>query len=226
MTEPSRDADDESALDPAAMLDLVRRQQEEVARRFARQIPWILLAWGVAWSVGFGVLWLIDGAAPAIAVPWPVAAIAFAALNIAAIVVSAVVGSLAGRGIRSTPAARFTGAVYGVTGSVGFVAICVFAVGLVRNGMPPELQNIYFPVASALVVGFMYLMAAAIWRGVQMIVLGGWIILVALAAPFFGYPGHYLVFAIAGGGAFLISAALLALYTRTGGTTRTTRVGR
>jgi hypothetical protein len=206
--------DDEAPLEPAAMLQLVRQQQDEVARRLARQIPWILLAWGIAWTVGFGMLWLIDGAKPSFSVPWPIAATVFAALTVAAIVVSAVVGSLAGRGIRSGPGSAFTGTVFGVTGAVGFLAISVFAYGLIHNGMPDDLQNIYFPVASTLFVGFMYLMAAAIWRQVSVLVLGAWIILIALAAPFFGYPGHYLVFAIAGGGAFLLSAATLAFRTR------------
>lgn len=209
-------ANEELPLDPAEMLALARSQQDAVSRRLARQIPWILVAWGVAWTVGFGLLWLIDGARPAFSVPLPVAAGAFAALMVAAIVVSAVVGTLSGRGIRSTPAAAFTGIVYGVTGSVAFVAMYVFAAGLVHNGMPPELQSIYFPVASSLIVGIMYLIAAAIWHQVPMIYLGGWIILVALVCPFFGYPHHYLVLATAGGGAFFVSALLLAIYTRTG----------
>lgn len=210
MTTTPITSDDDTALDPAAALALIGRQQEVMGKQTARDIPWILLAWGVAWSVGFGMLWLIDGAKPGFSIPLPVAAITFAVLTIGAIVASAVIGARAGRGIRTSPAAAFTGTVYGITGSVGFFALFAFGTALVYNGMPADLQNIYYPVGSALLVGIMYLMAAAIWRTKSLIILGGWIILVALVAPFLGYPNHYLVFAIAGGGGFLISAATLA----------------
>jgi hypothetical protein len=60
----------------------------------------------------------------------------------------------------------------------------------------------------------MYILAGGIWRAIPAIVMGGWIVLVALVAPFFGYPAHYLVFAIAGGGVFLGGAIVVWLYTR------------
>ena len=196
------------------MLDLVRRQQDEVGRQLARRVPWILIAWGVAWVIGFGMLWLIDGGRPAFSVPWPVAAIVFAALTVAAIAVSAIMGTLGSRGIKSDPASAFTGTVFGISGTIGFIAIWIFALGLERNGMPAELQSIYFPVASALLIGFMYVMAAAIWHQVAVLVLGAWIIVVALVAPFLGYPAHYLLFAIAGGGGFLLGGVIMAIRMR------------
>ena len=72
--------------DAAAMLDLVRTQQERVTKQLAAEVPLILLAWGIAWFVGFGLLWLIDGARPAVAVPLPVAVIAFIVLMVGALV--------------------------------------------------------------------------------------------------------------------------------------------
>ena len=214
MTPSSAHHDDDAALDPAAMLALMEQQQDAVHRRLARYVPWILLAWGVAWGVGFTLLWLIDGAKPTVAVPVPVAAGIFGALMAAALVVSGVLGALSGRGIRTTSAAQFTGAVYGMTWTIGFVAIFVFGGALVYNGMDPDLSNIYYPTASTLFVGIMYIIAGAIWRAVPALVMGGWIVLVALIAPYFGYPHHYLFFSIAGGGVFLIGAAVVAFYTK------------
>ena len=51
----------------------------------------------------------------------------------------------------------------------------------------------------------MYVFAGAIWRDAAMVALGVWIVAVSVAAPFFGYPAHYLVLAIAGGGGFLVA---------------------
>jgi hypothetical protein len=212
-TEPSEPVDGEPG-DAAAMLELVRAQQDQVNRRMAAQVPPILLVWGIAWTVGFGLLWLIDGAKPALAVPLPVAVIAFIVLMAGALVATGILGGRSGRGIRSTADAAFTGTVYGATWTVGFVAIFVFGTALLRNGMPPELTNIYYPTASTLFVGIMYIIAGGIWRAWGAIGMGAWIVLVALVAPYFGYPTHYLVFAVAGGGVFLVGALVAWLWVR------------
>ncbi|MEJ3405126.1 hypothetical protein WDJ51_10310 [Rathayibacter sp. YIM 133350] len=199
-------ASDDEALDPAAALALLNDQQRDIARQLASLVPWILFAWGVAWTVGFGMLWLIDGARPAFSVPWPVAAVVFAALNLAALIATAILGVRSGRGIRTAPDAAFTGAVYGSTWTIGFVVIFAFGAALQVNGMDPSLSSIYYPTASAAFVGIMYILAGGIWHTWSMIVLGGWFALVAAVAPFFGYPANYLIFAVAGGGVFLLGA--------------------
>jgi len=205
---------DDAPLDPAAMLALVHNQQDGISRSMARQIPWILLAWGIAWVVGYGALWLIDGARPAFALPTPVASVIFATLLIAASVLSAIIGSRSGRGIRSSSSAAFTGTVFGVTAFAGFLSIWVFAAAMSANGMPESLEPLFFPTGMGIIIGIMYLMAGAIWHAVPSIVLGGLLLAVALIAPFFGYPHHYLFFAIAGGAVFLGGAVSVALYSR------------
>ena len=211
---------DDVALDPAAMLALVQREQLEMPRRIARQIPWILLAWGIAWVVGFGMLWLIDGAKPVFSVPLVVSAIVFVAVQGAAVAVSAIIGSRAQRGFRSSPAAAFTGTVYGITASAAFISMYIFAAGLAANGMDPALQSIYFPTAMGIVVAIMYLIAGAIWHAIPSIVMGAGILIVSLIAPFFGYPNHYLFFAIAGGAVFFAGAISVARYARGAGKAR------
>lgn len=214
---PTADSDSDRPLDPAVMLALLESQQLEVRRRLAAFVPWILGAWGVAWLVGFGLLWLIDGARPALHVPLPVAAVVFTVLIAGAIVVSAVLGARSGRGIRSAPDAQFTGTVFGVVGGGWFLSAGAFASALVVNGMPPELLNIFYPTMSGLIVGFMYALAGGIWRIPAAIALGAWVVVVALVAPFIGYPNHYLVFALAGGGMFLVAAVITALSPRVAG---------
>ncbi|MCP2637757.1 hypothetical protein K0817_014465 [Microbacterium sp. HD4P20] len=207
----------EQPADVAAMLDLIRSEQDRMSRRLAAGVPAILLAWGIAWFVGFLLLWLIDGARPVVAIPVAVAASAFALLMTGAIVVSAVMGARMGRGIRPAPGAAWTGTVYGLTWPVGFLAILALGRALIVNGMAPELSSIYYPTASTIFVGIMYVLAGAIWRNWQSIAMGGWFIVVAAIAPFFGYPTHYLVFAIAAGGVFLLGALVAWLWQRESG---------
>ena len=214
MTDPTTAHDEDSPLDPAGMLALVQNQQQDVQRRMARFVPWILLSWAVAWGGGFGMLWLIDGARPEISVPVEVAAPVFAVLMVIAGVASGVLGARSGRGIRTSKAAAFTGTVYGVTWSVGFVALFVLGSALSYNGMPQELLNIYYPAVSIIFVGIMYLLAGAIWHAVPAVAMGGCIVLIAAIGPFFGYPTHYLVYAIAGGAIFLAGTVVAAVYSR------------
>jgi hypothetical protein len=209
---PSSDVDD--PVDPAEMLRLLQTQQDRVARSMAAYVPAILLAWGIAWFVGFGMLWLIDGGKPGLSVPLPVAVIVFVVLQVAAIVASAILGARGQRGIRSTPEAGFTGTVFGIAWVVGFISLFVFGTALIVNGMPRELANIFYPTGSVLFVGIMYILAGGIWHARPPLWMGAWITLVALVAPYFGYPTHYLVFALAGGGGFLVSALVVWLWVR------------
>lgn len=192
------DAPDSDALDPADALRIVHDQQLDIETRVGGFVPTIMLAWGIAWLVGFGVVWLslaVD-LLPPVAASWT-----FGALIAAASGVSMWLAIRSGRGMRTEDA--FGGTVYGVTWSVGALAIAGFAAGLHYNGMTPELAAIFYPSAFVLFAGIMYLVAGALWRAVPSIVLGGIVIVVAVAAPFFGSPHNNLFFAIAGGGAFL-----------------------
>ncbi len=206
------DPDDDDALDPAAMLDLLEQQQRTVSRRMAGYVPAILGAWGIAWLVGFGLLWVIDGARPAFAVPLPVAVVGFIVLMVAALAVAAVLGALSGRGIRTTPAAAFTGVVYGLTWPVGLrrhlrarqrAGAQRDAAGARRTSTtppPPHVRRHHVHHRGRHLAGARRGRDGGVDRARRGV------------APFFGYPTHYLVFAIAGGGVFIVGAIVVALY--------------
>lgn len=190
-------------LPPEDMLALLNHQRRSIEGQMAAFVPVILLAWGIAWFVGFGALWLIDGARPVFSLPAPAAVATFVVLLAGAIAVSAVLGIRSGRGVRASRAETFQGVVYGLSWTIGSLAIFGFAQGLFFNGMDAALANIFFPVAFVLFAGVMYVLSAAMWHAVPMLILGIWIIVVGVAAPFFGYPAHYLVLSLGGGLAFL-----------------------
>jgi hypothetical protein len=207
---------EDSPLSPAEMLALLDDEQSSVQRKIARDVPWILFSWGAVYLLGYGALWLIDGLRPAFALPLPVSVAIFVVLLVGAIIVSAILGSRTGRGRKASSSAAFTGAVYGITGNAGFFAMYIFALALSANGMPEALKPIFFPTAIGIITAVMFLVAGAIWHAVPSVVMGGAILLVSLIAPFFGYPTHYLIFAIAGGAVFFGGAISLAMYTRGG----------
>ena len=137
----------EEPLDPAAMLKLMRVQQRSVTSRMGSFVSVITATWGIAWLTGFLLLWLIDGGKPTFALPLPVAAGGFAALIGIAIAISIVLGVRNTRGVRTSPTSAFTGAVYGYTWSVSMIALYIFGVGLIANGMPPSLAQHLLPLS-------------------------------------------------------------------------------
>lgn len=198
----------DDALSPAQMLALLNNQRRSVERQMASFVPALVTMWGFIWLFGFGALWMIDGLQPSFALPLPVAVVIFAGLIAFGAVASTVLAIRSGRGVRGDSKGAFVGIIYGLTWTLGSLAIFGFAQGLVANGMDRALANIFYPVAFVLFAGIMYVVAGAIWHEISMVVLGVWTVLVGVAAPFFGYPTHYLVLAVGGGAAYLLLGIL------------------
>lgn len=202
---------EDEPLDPAAALALVERQKNAVALLFTRPVIALLLVWGVAWFVGFLLLWsAADGGNPWFRVPPLAAGIAFAALIAVSIVISAIVGSRIGRGVRG--ASDFPVTVYGLSWSLFGLAIAALGVGLLLSGMPTVFPALYFPSAYAIMAGIMYLFGAALWNEKTQLWIGLLLLAIGSVAPFAGFPGNNLV--MAGGGLVFLVAAIV--YSRRG----------
>lgn len=181
-------------LSPSEAMRLVEREQRAHDARLAAPVPAILLTWGIAWPAIYLLLW-----AGGSAVPLPAAVTAAAGVLLVAVVLSAVLGARTGRGIRPTADAVFTGSVYGASWTLGILALAGIGWGLVINGMPTDLVLLYAAVAYAFLSGFQFVIAAAIWHAVPSLILGVWVVALAVAAAFLGVPAGLLLLAIGGG---------------------------
>jgi len=193
----------DEALDPAAMYALLQNQRLSARAQLGDFVPLISGAWGVAWLLGFGSLWLIDGV-EGFSLPVPLAVTVFVATLVAAGGLSAWLGFRTGRGMRGNTGAAFTGIVFGNLWWVGSAAIGILGAGLRAQGMTAELANFYYPCAYVLFAGIMYIVAGAIWHAVPSVVAGLWLVIVAAVASLFPYPQHYLFLALAAGIGFLV----------------------
>lgn len=204
-------SDDETPLDPAAMLALSTGQQQRVSSQFVRPVVSMLAAWGVAWLVGFLALWLaLEPKAP-FSAPIVIAGPLFGILIAGAIVLSIVIGSRMSRGLRGSSV--FSGAVYGWTWSIASFAVFLIGQALVNAGMPPELSMLYYPTLYGLVAGLLYLAGAALWNDKTQLFLGLWIIVVSVASSFAGTPTNLLFMALLGGGGFVVGATAVLIRT-------------
>ena len=193
--------------DPAALLALIAQQREATRRRTEPSLAVIATAWGGAWLIGYLVLYLTarsDGTPP----PWAFGV--FSAMLVLAIVVTAVHIGRRSRGITGESAT--VGAMYGWTWVIGFLVASLVFGGAVRAGASSEVMAVLTNGVSSLVVGLIYLAGGMLWREWRMFALGGWIAVIAGVASLTGTPALYLVMALAGGGGFLVAAAVDAWY--------------
>lgn len=204
------EVDDGPAPDPRTMQALME-DQGRVAVDAQTSFVWIMeVVWGVAWILGYTALWLIDGS-DAVRLPLPVAVGIFAGLIGAGVIVSIVLGIRGSAGLESTGEARWQGRVYGISWSVGMVSVYVLGIGLALNDAPSRLLSIFYASGFSFVAGMMLLSTAALFHSRASLLLGSILVVAALAAPFAGYPGNYLVMAVVGGGAYLVTGIVMAM---------------
>lgn len=202
--------DDDSALDAREMLALIDSQTSTVRRAFESQTLVYYYAWGVAWLVGYLVYWAgSPGTTSPIQLPYVPAVVAFGTLILAAAVLSAVVGIRTNRGIKGV--SDWVGTLYGLSWPVLGTAIAAVGVGLLRNGLTPELATMFFTSMYAIMVAALYLAGAMLWRSVDQLVIAIIFAVAAGVTPFFGHPGNLLGMGLIAGPALLVGGVIATL---------------
>ena len=202
----------ETTLDPAEQLRLVADQEARTRAALTPDERLLFGAWGVAWFVGFGAIWLAApgrAGGPLLPVPGWAVGLLFFLLLVCAGTVTAVHSARVGRGVRGASAR--TGAMYGWGWFLGFAMLPAIVLGAQRLGAPPDVVALLWPAVSALVVGLMYVGGAAAWDDPSQFVVGAWILVTTGIGCLLGLQALYLVMCLAGGGGFLVAAAWFAV---------------
>ena len=198
---------EDPALSPQESIALINAQRAAMRHRIDIDPTPIYAAWGLAWLLGWGSLYL--ALAPGIRLmPVWIAGVLTGLLHGAALVVSIVKGVRAGWGIHGP--SKDTGAMYGWSWTLGFAALTAVNIGLTRYGMPDDVVRLLWSGTSLVLVGVLFLAGGALWHDRVQYGVGLWILAAAAASVFAGVPGNYLVLALAGGGGFLLQAAFYA----------------
>lgn len=201
--------DEDSPLSAEESLALIERQQREMHRRLGVNVALFYGPWGVAYLLGFGAIFLTYPTAAAIRLP-AVAAVAMTAVLFAsAVVITAVTGARAGRGLRGPSQAA--GAMYGWSWALGFCALGVVNTGVTRLGLSDNAVTLLWSGSSLLLVGVLYLGGGALFQDRFQYGLGLWMLLSGAGSVFAGVPGNFAVVALAGGGGLLLAAGYFLL---------------
>ena len=201
-TTPGRPDDD--ALAAAASLRLIREQQERARAGTEPDSRLLCAVWGLAWLVGYGLLWFSAARRDDIPAAW--AFVGFGLCLVAAMVTTIAHSVSRTLGTRGTSSR--TGTMYGFSWALGFAAYGVVIGGIAESGASDEVIAQAANALACIVVGLLYLGGGACFDSRGLYLLGVWILVVAAAATFAGIPETYLVMSVAGGGGFLVLALL------------------
>jgi hypothetical protein len=200
-------------LDARQAADLLQRSADQARERLMVNQPQIYAAWGLAWLIGCGAMWLsVLGQHPFRGAAGWASAILDTGI-VLAIVATAITVGRATRGIGGISARQ--GMMYGLSWPAGFVSLFTIIGAAAHFGASPKVLGVLGAAGPLLLVGLIYLLAAAMWLDRVMFWIGVWDLLVAAIGAWTGPVVVLFLNAVAGGGGFLAAAALLAWRNRT-----------
>ena len=200
------EADGVDRFDPQAAMDLLTDTERRTGRALDVNGAVLYGAWGIAWLIGYLAIWLsVHGHA----VYQQPAAWAFSVLGVSMVAALVATGLTIGHAVHGvTGVSSSSGNMYGWTWLLGFVSLYAMLAGLSRAGASDEVIGLFASAGPVLVVSLMYLVGGALWRDRMMFAVGGWLVLVNVVAVIVGVVPFGLIMGLAGGGGFLVAAAL------------------
>jgi hypothetical protein len=199
---------EDDLLDARQAAELLRRSADHARQRLMVSQPLIYGAWGAAWLIGCGAMWLsVLGQHPFRGAAGWASAVLGTGIALA-IVATAITTGRAGRGVGGVSARQ--GMMFGLSWPVGFAALFSLIGAVAHFGASPSVMGVLGAVGPLVVVGLIYMVAAGMWLDRIMFWLGAWELLVAAVGAWTGPVGVLLMDAVAGGGGFLAASALVA----------------
>jgi hypothetical protein len=200
--------DDAPPASPAESLALIRQEQAAVAGTITVNYLAYYLPWGVAWLVGYGLLFLRYGPDGRVFVHLPdwLPLVTLFVLMVLAMVSTMVVSVRRGRGVQGR--SSWQGTAYGFAWFFAFAGVGA-TTGHFAAFLPQEEQGLLWACVSVGTAAVMYMAGAAIWLSRDMFVLGAWLIVVNIAGVALGPGWHSLLISAGGGGGLCLLGVAL-----------------
>jgi hypothetical protein len=167
--------------------------------------PLVYMAWGLVWLIGYGAMWLsVRGQHPytgpsgvSIAAVFVLAGFAVAAVLVIA---SKAAAGIDGQSVRHRR-------IIGATWAIGYLSLLIAAPAVSSSVSTRTLAFISF-AGPVLLVGLVYILAAALGRYRPALVLGAWLVIVGTSCAWLAPATILAACAVAGGGALLLMAVI------------------
>jgi hypothetical protein len=206
MSDDDLQTEDPAPASPAESLRLIEAQRAATQRSLSPDPRLIYWPWGIAWFVGFGLLYLRFGPHDTVTVGMPswLPLTSLLVLMAVAFIVSGIAGARSGRQISGDSSRR--GLFYGLAWLAGFSMFAPLA-AKISDLLPAADSGLLWAAGSVGVVATMYLAGSAVWLDRSMFVLGVWLAVVNVAGILAGPGWHSLVICL-GGGLGLVAVGL------------------
>ncbi len=198
---------EEQPLDPRAAMELMGDAEADVHRRLGVDNGVLFVAWGLAWLVGYGAIWLSTKDQDPYVGP---SGASFLVLVLALLLAGLVTFVTVRRAVRGVGGRSATsGMIYGFGWLFGFGLFECIQAAVASRDPEPEVMGILASAGPVLVVSLMYIMGGALWLDWSLFAMGAWLAVVAAVAVFFGPSTLCLLMAVVGGGGFVVAGAAL-----------------
>ena len=202
--------DDAPPASPAESLALIQQERTAVTSTITLNPLVYHLPWGLAWLVGYGLLFLRFGPGGRVFLDlpdWLPLVVLFAAMA-GATASTLVVSVRRGRGVEGR--SSWQGTAYGIAWFLAFAGVGSTAGRFVRF-LPQDEQGLLWACVCVGTVAVMYMAGAAIWLSREMFVLGAWLTVLNIAGVALGPGWHSLLISLGGGGGLCLLSAVLHL---------------
>lgn len=204
----NNDESEDPPLDPAESLALIQRQREETDRQLGANPLVFFLPWGIAYLVGFGLLFLRQGTdgTPIVDMPRALPLTILGILLATAMAITGFLGAKAGQHV-SGPSVQ-QGMMYGLTWFVGFMGVMSIA-GRFADQLPQREADLLWASVAVALVGLLTMAGGVVWRDWIQFFFGLWILAVNAVGVVLGPGWHSLISATAGGGGLILMGAFM-----------------
>lgn len=201
-------------LGPAESLALIQHQREETDRQLGGNPLVFFLPWGIAYLIGFGLLFLrqgFDGITPIVDMPRAFPLTILGVLLAAAMAITGYLGAKSGQHL-SGPSVQ-QGMMYGLTWFVGFAGVMTIA-GRFADQLPQREADLLWASIAVALVGLLTMAGGVVWRDWIQFFFGLWILIVNAVGVALGPGWHSLISATAGGGGLILMGLYMHLRLR------------
>lgn len=192
-------------VDPGAILRGIADDEERVRRAMAPDGRLLNLVWAGAWILGYVAVFLAFVPLNRPVIPFWLGITVAAVVLAGAIAVSAVHSTRRAAGSRGP--SMVVGAIYGNIYPVGFAVVGLLGWRMVSSGAPLEAMLAYWVAVPCLLIGALGVAGGALWNDRSQLVIGAWVLVVALVSLALA-PPYNLLAGVVGGLGFLVLAAV------------------
>jgi hypothetical protein len=207
--------DDAPPASAAESLALIQKERVNAARNIGLNPLLYYLPWGLAWLIGFGLLFLRYGPGGRVFVDLPdwLPLASLFVLMALAMLSTVLVSAVRGRGVEGR--SSWQGSAYGFAWFFSFAGVGTTMNHFARL-LPEEERGLLWACASVGLVGAMYMCGAAIWLSRDMFIFGAWLTVINIAGVLAGAGWHSLIISLGGGGGLVLLGLVFAVRQRAG----------